>query len=153
MRPGEAVALRWQDILFDEKQIKIMQTRVAVKDGTPKTMLSMRYVNILPQILEVLLNQQKLTVDKEHLFYIRSGKRYFSHDTLVASFKRLLTRSKIKERVLYNLRHASASQMISQGVDIVWVSKTLGHKDISITLLTYTKFIQEDEANKVSEIR
>ena len=152
MRPGEAVALRWQDILFDKKQIKIMQTRVAGKDGTPKTMSSMRYVDILPQTLEVLQNQQKLTGDKEYLFYTRSGKRYFSHDTLAASFKRLLTRNKIKERVLYNLRHTFASQMISQGVDIVWVSKTLGHKDVSITLSTYTKFIQEDEATRFQKL-
>lgn len=152
MRPGEAVALRWQDILFDKKQIKIMQTRVAGKDGTPKTMSSMRYVDILPQTLEVLQSQQKLTGDKEYLFYTRSGKRYFSHDTLAASFKRLLTRNKIKERVLYNLRHTFASQMISQGVDIVWVSKTLGHKDVSITLSTYTKFIQEDEATRFQKL-
>jgi integrase len=152
MRPGEAVALRWQDILFDKKQIKIMQTRVAGKDGTPKTISSMRYVDILPQTLEVLQSQQKLTGDKEYLFYTRSGKRYFSHDTLAASFKRLLTRNKIKERVLYNLRHTFASQMISQGVDIVWVSKTLGHKDVSITLSTYTKFIQEDEATRFQKL-
>ncbi|QQF51395.1 tyrosine-type recombinase/integrase [Campylobacter fetus subsp. venerealis] len=64
MRPGEAVALRWQDILFDKKQIKIIQTRVAGKDGTPKTMSSMRYVDMLPQTLEVLQSQQKLTGDK-----------------------------------------------------------------------------------------
>ncbi len=152
IRPGEAVALRWQDILFDKKQIKIMQTRVAGKDGTPKTMSSMRYVDILPQTLEVLQSQQKLTGDKEYIFYTRSGKRYFSHDTLAASFKRLLTRNKIKERVLYNLRHTFASQMISQGVDIVWVSKTLGHKDVSITLSTYTKFIQEDEATRFQKL-
>ncbi len=152
MRPGEVVALRWQDILFNKKQIKIMQTRVAGKDGTPKTMSSMRYVDILPQTLEVLQKQQKLTGDKEYLFYTRSGKRYFSHDTLAASFKRLLTRNKIKERVLYNLRHTFASQMISQGIDIVWVSKTLGHKDVSITLSTYTKFIQEDEATRFQKL-
>lgn len=76
------------------------------------------------------------------------SKDIFSHDTLAASFKRLFARNKIKERVLYNLRHTFASQMISQGVDIVWASKTLGHKDVSITLSTYTKFIKEDEATR-----
>lgn len=109
-------------------------------------------MDILSQTLEVLQSQQKLTGDKEYLFYTRSVKRYFSHDTLAASFKRLLARNKIKERVLYNLRHTFASQMISQGVDIVWVSKTLGHKDVSITLSTYTKFIQEDEATRFQKL-
>jgi len=42
--------------------------------------------------------------------------------------------------------------MISQGVYIVWVSKTLGHKDVSITLSTYTKFIQEDDEVRIRNI-
>lgn len=107
---------------------------------------------LLPQTLEVLQNQQKFTGDKEYLFYTRSGKRYFSHDTLAASFKRLLTRNKIKERVLYNLRHTFASQMISRGADIVWVSNMLGHKNVSITLSTYTKFIKEDDEIRFKKI-
>ncbi|WP_082744864.1 tyrosine-type recombinase/integrase [Aliarcobacter cryaerophilus] len=109
-------------------------------------------MDILSQTLEVLQSQQKLTGDKEYLFYTRSVKRYFSHDNLAASFKRLLARNKIKERVLYNLRHTFASQIISQGVDIVWVSKTLGHKDVSITLSTYTKFIKEDDEVRIRNI-
>ena len=106
-------------------------------------------MDILSQTLEVLQSQQKLTGDKEYLFYTRSVKRYFSHDTLVASFKRLLARNKIKERVLYNLRHTFASNMISEGYNILWVSKMLGHKDISITLNTYTKFIKEDQDKRL----
>ena len=35
--------------------------------------------------------------------------------------------------------------MISKGVDVLWVSKTLGHKDASITLKVYAKFIEEDD--------
>ncbi len=46
---------------------------------------------------------------------------------------------------MYNLRHTFASQMISRGVDVLWVSKTLGHKDASITLKVYAKFIEEDD--------
>lgn len=66
--------------------------------------------------------------------------------------KKVLKANKIQVRKLYNLRHTFASQMISQGVDIVWVSKTLGHKDVSITLSTYTKFIQEDEATRFQKL-
>ncbi|OHE11525.1 MAG: hypothetical protein A2525_00040 [Sulfurimonas sp. RIFOXYD12_FULL_36_11] len=64
----------------------------------------------------------------------------------------MLTRNKIKERVLYNLRHTFASQMISQGVDIVLVSKTFGHRDVSIILSTYTKFIKKDEATRFQKL-
>lgn len=153
MRPGEAVVLKWKNILFDTKQIKIIETRVAGQTGTPKTISSARYVDILPQAMTVLLDQYKLTGDRQNVFYTTSGKEYFSHNTLSNSFKRLLKRNEIKQRVLYNLRHTFASHMISNGVDIVWVSKTLGHKNVSITLSRYTKFIKEDEIARFKKLK
>ena len=42
--------------------------------------------------------------------------------------------------------------MISRGADITWVSKMLGHKDVSITLKIYTKFIQEDDETRLKKI-
>ncbi len=53
---------------------------------------------------------------------------------------------------MYNLRHTFASQMISRGVDVLWVSKTLGHKDASITLKVYAKFIEEDDDKRLKNI-
>nr|WP_281175049.1 tyrosine-type recombinase/integrase [Sulfurovum lithotrophicum] len=53
---------------------------------------------------------------------------------------------------MYNLRHTFASQLISKGADIVYVSKMLGHKDVSITLKIYTKFIEEDDEIRFKKI-
>ncbi len=58
----------------------------------------------------------------------------------------------IKERKLYNLRHTFASMMISQGQNILWVSRMLGHKDISITLKVYTKFIKENDDERLNNL-
>ena len=61
-------------------------------------------------------------------------------DILNKRFKQLLKEIGIKERNIYNLRHTFASYMISNiqnGVDILWVSKMLGHKDVSIFLKFY----------------
>lgn len=41
---------------------------------------------------------------------------------------------------------------IHNGVDILWVSKMLGHKDVSITLKVYAKFIKEDEKVRIDKI-
>lgn len=41
---------------------------------------------------------------------------------------------------------------IQNGVDILWVSKTLGHKDVSITLKVYTKYIIDDDAIRIIKI-
>jgi len=57
-----------------------------------------------------------------------------------------------KVSLLYNLRHTFASQLIAKGADIVWVSKMLGHEDVSITLQIYTKFIEEDDEIRLKKI-
>ena len=63
-----------------------------------------------------------------------------------------LKKANVQARPLYNLRHTFASQLISKGVDIVWVSKMLGHKDVSITLKVYTKYIQEEDDIRLKKI-
>ncbi|QEZ89057.1 putative site-specific tyrosine recombinase, phage integrase family (INT_ICEBs1_C_like domain) [Aliarcobacter cibarius] len=77
---------------------------------------------------------------------------FYNHDIISVNFKKILKQSGVKVRPLYNLRHTFASQMISKGADITWVSKMLGHKDVSITLKIYTKFIQEDDETRLKKI-
>ena len=48
--------------------------------------------------------------------------------------------------------HTFASQLISKGADIVWVSKMLGHKDVTVTLKIYTKYIQENDDIRFKKI-
>lgn len=68
------------------------------------------------------------------------------------NFDKILRKSGVEDRVLYNLRHTFASQMISKGADILWISKMLGHKDTSITLKIYARFIKEDDDIRFKKI-
>ena len=77
---------------------------------------------------------------------------FYTHDIVAVNFRKCLENSGVPVRPLYNLRHTFASQMISKGADIVWVSKTLGHKNVSITLSFYTKFIKEDDDIRMKKI-
>jgi len=80
------------------------------------------------------------------------NKPFYSHDIINLNFKKILIKNNIKARKLYNLRHTFASTLISNGADIVWVSKMLGHKDVNITLSTYTKYINEDDNIRFKKI-
>ncbi len=65
---------------------------------------------------------------------------------------KLLVNISIKERKLYNLRHTFASTMITQGQNILWVSRMLGHKDVSITLKVYARFIKENDEERLDKL-
>jgi len=152
MRPGEIVALYWKDIDFNRKTIRVQNTIVRGSEGDVKTDSSNRYVDMLPQAELYLQKQFELTGHQEYVFLSSFHKQFFSHDVIGVNFKRILQKSGVEVRKLYNLRHTFASQMISKGADIVWVSKMLGHKDVSITLKIYTKFIQEDDDMRFKKI-
>lgn len=120
--------------------------------GNPKTQSSVRKVDILPMALKALSSQYKETKDYKYIFINSNNNAFYSHDIINLNLKRLLKLNNIEQRTLYNLRHTFASQLISNGADIVWVSKMLGHKDVSITLKVYTKFIQEKEDTRFKKI-
>lgn len=152
MRPGEIIALTWDKIDFDRKLISVEKTTVAGKIGDVKTISSFRKIDMLKNAEEALIKQLDLTKNYKYVFINQSKKPFFSHDIININFKKTLNDNNIKERSLYNIRHTFASQLISKGINIVWVSKMLGHKDVSITLNTYTKFIKEDDKSRLKNI-
>jgi len=123
-----------------------------IVDGLTKTMSSNRFVDMLNATHDALMDQLELTSDSEYIFLNQSNMPFYNHDVIGVNFRKILKQSGVKARPLYNLRHTFASQMISRGADITWVSKMLGHKDVSITLKIYTKFIQEDDETRLKKL-
>lgn len=152
IRPGELIALKWTDIDFDRKIINVEKTRVKAKDVLTKTKASNRYVDMLNTAEDALKKQFEITKGNGYIFLNQSNKPFYSHDVIALRFRKLLKQSGVKARPLYNLRHTFTSQLISKGADITWVSKMLGHKDVSITLMIYTKFIKENDDIRFKKI-
>lgn len=121
-------------------------------DGLPKTYSSIRVVDMLNKAFEALKRQFEITKNSEYIFLNQSRLPFYNHDVIAVNFNKILKKANVQARPLYNLRHTFASQLISKGVDIVLVSKMLGHKDVSITLKVYTKYIQEDDEARLRKI-
>lgn len=152
MRPGEIISLTWNDIDFDKKRIAVDKTTVKGKIGNVKTQSSVRYVDIISILEDKLKSFFELRISDKYLFISNYRKPYFSHIVLARRFKKLLNALKIKDRYLYNLRHTFASNMIGEGYNILWVSKMLGHKDISITMKIYARYIKEDDTKRIENL-
>lgn len=152
MRPGELISLTWKDIDFKNRTINVNKTTVNGKVGLPKTKSSIRVIDMLQGAYEALMAQYLLSGHAEYVFTNSKGKSFYSHDIINLNLRKRLIVLGLKVRSLYQLRHSFASRMIKSGIDITWVSLMLGHKDSSITLQVYTKFIKEDERTRLSNL-
>ena len=140
MRTGEALALKWTDIDFNNYTIDINKTQTNGFTQSPKTESSIRIIDMLPQAEEFLKNQRKETGLREYVF-LPKGKKISTSSCLTPRWTNLLIRVGLEHRGIYQTRHSFASNMLSNKEDLNWVSQTLGHKNPGITQQKYFKYI------------
>ena len=148
LRTGELLGLKWSDIDFENYTISVSRTRIYGYEQTPKTKSSIRVIDMLPQCEEYLREQQKITGLGEYLFLNQRNKPFHGSSALNKNWFDLLKKCNLDKRGIYQLRHSFASNMLSNGEDILWVSFMLGHKTANITLEKYTKYMRKKRVRK-----
>jgi integrase len=84
-----------------------------------------------------------------YIFETRLGDPFITCDKISSHYwKPVLEQLGMTYRNLYQMRHSFASLMISSGEDILWVSNMLGHKDSSMTLEVYTKYVKQSDRKR-----
>ncbi len=161
LRIGEVCALRWEDIDFKEKILKVRHTvaRVASTNkstkktqlilDTPKTKSSNRDIPI-PSILMPLL--KTLYEDSSSSYVVSSCENFISPRTYEYRYHRLLKTCGIVDTNYHALRHTFATRCIESGVDVKSLSEMLGHSNVSITLNTYVHSSMELKRKQLEKI-
>jgi len=139
VRPGELVALKWNDIDWESETFDMKRTRIRDEFGPPKTKSSKRTVEMMPNVKEYFCKQYELTGGNvfDMVFLSSFHKPFFDYNTIAVQFQKLLKDG--DTRYLYQLRHTFASLMISYNEEVTWVSQMMGHKSSDITLKVYAK--------------
>lgn len=159
MRLGEIQALTWKDFKNGELQIVKSLTRkaqgksYAIKE--PKSTSSIRNIQV-GKNLELYLNKYKEKQSKLAGF----NEDWFMFGNLKPLAKTTITREKdkaikeagVKRISIHDFRHSHASNLIANGINIVAVSKRLGHSSVEMTLRVYTHLIKTTEDQLLSYI-
>lgn len=151
MRLGEILGLTWQDIDFKRGVIRVRQTSIQRKAGTPefgqpKTKNSRRSIDITAKVIDPLKRQKA----QQAQWRLKSGNGWSGYDLVccqengeplnpptVSSRFRELARKEGLEIHFHQLRHTHASMLIKAGADIMTVSRRLGHSSAAFTLDVY----------------
>lgn len=148
-RRGEIIALQCDDLIEDKKEIFIHASqRTSAKGRTPtKTGLN-RNVKVDDDLYEKLLSLKRTYVNG----YLFGGETSLSPTMIDTYFKKAIKESCVKPIRLHDLRHSHATILINEGVNIVAVSKRLGHTDINQTLKTYTHLLKNTDEQMMETI-
>nr|WP_305875660.1 site-specific integrase [Helicobacter pylori] len=151
MRTGEQLALMWEDIGFNAKTITINKSLNELGTiTTPKNKPSVREIDLLEPVEKILKDLKASEPENKKFVFISMPKR---STMFQRAFRSLLKALNLKERKLYTTRHTFASLMLSQGEEAMWVSKTLGHKDLNTTYKTYSHYIPKQEKERAKFLK
>lgn len=154
MRSGELLALKWDDVDFQSDTISITKT---IADGiinSPKTKSSYRDIEML-DMARKYLELQKLETGLSNSYVFLNGKNtfYSANNYFYDFLKRTLKKLGLEQRSPHNTRHTFASLMLNNGIDSMWVSNTLGHENINITLSIYAHYMPKKEKMSIGFLK
>ncbi|WP_217619936.1 site-specific integrase [Helicobacter pylori] len=151
LRTGEQLALLWSDIDFENKKINIDKSlNLSGVITSPKNKPSIREIDLLEPVEKILKELKASEPANKKMIFLSIPKRTTEFQK---AFKALLKALNLKDRKLYTTRHTFASLMLSMGEEAMWVSKTLGHKDLNTTYKTYSHYIPKQEKERAKFIR
>lgn len=157
LRIGELMALKWQDIDFQNSMISVNSTcrdgyvngRLVKLIDTPKTRSSNRLIPLPVQLLPYL----KILKEESVGIYVITGKRgEVSVRSYQKMFASMLNRLNIEHKGFHSLRHTFATRALECGMDIKTLSEILGHKNPNITLNRYAHSMMEHKIAMMNKV-
>lgn len=161
LRVGEALALRWEDVLWGRKAIKIRRTlvRMSTKPGvtyvqnSPKSKTSRRTIPLSERAMEVLKKlKERSKTDIGYIFAREDDDSLpYSYSSVEFHIRALCKDLGISYKGMHAFRHTFATNCYNRGCDVKILSKLLGHADVSITYNIYIHLYGDalDEMRKV----
>lgn len=138
MRRGELVAVRWRDIDWHARLIRVRRNFTRGQFGTPKSRRSSRAVPLATRLAD------ELKAHHEHTPHDGDDDLVFAHPELGTG----LDPSKLRKRFLacarragvrpvrfHDLRHTFGTQMAAAGAPIRAIQEWLGHADSRTTMI------------------
>lgn len=146
LRIGELLALTFGDIDTLNKTLTVNKSyqRIDGKDiiTEPKTPKSNRIITISDSICEEIEYYKTLQYNPQNGDRVFNCTRFkFEH-----AIKNICNRNNIDRIRLHDLRHSHASILIDKGMNIIAISKRLGHENPQTTLNVYAHILQSNES-------
>jgi len=159
LRRGELLALRWKDVDLDGAKLRVEQSLEQTKRGlvfkAPKTRHGRRTVTLPASTVTELRAHWQATLERRlklgqgkiedsALVFATWDGNTRSPNAMSKEWRRAVHAAKLK-RTFHSLRHTHASSLIAAGIDVLSISRRLGHGSPAITLGVYGHLFKPDD--------
>jgi integrase len=160
MRRGELLALRWQDVDLDGATLTVERALEQTKRGglvfkSPKTRYGRRTISLPPSTVAELRAHRKAQAEQRlalglgkaadgALVFARWEGSTRSPNALTKEWTVAMRAAGIRA-TFHSLRHTHASTLIASGLDVLTISRRLGHGSPAITLGVYGHLFKTDD--------
>jgi integrase len=138
LRQGELLALRWMDIDWNAKRVRVRRNVVRGELGTPKSKRSTRSVPLADRVageLHRLYVASAYQADDDLVFAHPQTGKPMERSNLLKRYKRALKRAKVGPVRFHDLRHTFGTRMAAAGVPMRTLQEWMGHRDFKTTLI------------------
>jgi integrase len=166
-RRGEILGLSWSAVDLDKATLRIErsleQTKAGLKFKLPKTKTSKRTVSLPPTAVEALRahRRQQLEMrlalgqgrpDGETLVFGTIEGNPIAPDTFSRNWHRFVRARNLPTVSFHALRHTHVSALIARGIDVLTISRRIGHANAAITLRVYGHLFEQNDSAAVTAI-
>lgn len=162
LRVGEVLALSTENIDLENKLLYVNRTLTNDKEfgiilgNKTKTYAGNRTLPIPDFLVPIFEEQLKYTNEKLHNLIFTINDNYIRTSAINKELKRIFKekiKTSSKNISTHCLRHTYGTRCIEAGMTAVVLQRLMGHKDVTVTLNTYTSVFnkfKEDELEKVN---
>jgi integrase len=169
LRRSELMGLKWDAIDFDNNKLYIRHTAVRSLDGnkgktyykdSTKSQASCAEFPLIDEVKDVLLQLKSEQSKNKKLFGSEYNKsdyvftwedgRLIQPDFVSKKFRKLLKKHDMPDIRFHNLRHTTASILVSKGFDIKSIQMWLRHANVKTTLNIYAH-VSEDAKHTIAK--
>jgi integrase len=167
LRLGEIFSLKDGRVDLDRGVIQVREALEPTVSGInfkePKTRSGRRDVSLPAIVIEVLREHRRELLERrlrlglgrlgpDDLLFTSPDGGPAKPNTVSVGWGQFAARIGMPEVTFHALRHTHASQLIAQGVDIVTISKRLGHANPNVTLGIYAHLFATDDSRAAAAI-
>ena len=147
LRQGELLGLRWRDVDFDARKLRVVSPFVRGEFGDPKSSGSGRSVPMAERVavaLRELRERSYYARDRDLVFCHPETGKPLDRSKLVRRFKQALDRAEVHRITFHELRHTFGTRMAAAGTPMRTLQYWMGHADSKTTQI-YAHYQPSDQ--------